>query len=83
MYKFISIARNPINVWSTPMYVYQNEENKKYYITRMYPINAKFYGSKLEDLSTYSVLEYPKEISDADIAKKTTTYWNIEWTLKL
>jgi len=84
MYKFITVARN-IDSESTPMpmYIYQDEQTKKYLISRMYPTKAVFQGSKLINESKFYAIEYPQEISEADIKNGKTIYWKTVWSFKL
>ncbi len=84
MYKFITVARNIMSdTYPIPMYIYQNEENNKYYISRMYPNKSKFQGESITNDTKFFSIEYPQEISDDDIKKGTTTYWKMTWTFKL
>ena len=84
MYKFITVARNiDTETNPIPMYIYQNEDNNKYYISRMYPTKAVFQGSKISNDTKFYEIEYPQEISADDIKNGKTTYWNIIWTFKL
>ncbi len=84
MYKFITVARNTMSdTYPIPMYIYQNEENNKYYISRMYPDKSKFQGESITNDTKFFSIEYPQEISDDDIKKGTTTYWKMTWTFKL
>ncbi len=84
MYKFITVARN-INsdTYPMPMYIYKNEENNKYYMSRMYPTKAVFQGQTISTPSDFYSIEYPQEISDSDIKQGKTTYWNMIWEFKL
>jgi hypothetical protein len=84
MYKFITVARN-INsdVYPMPLYIYQNEETKKYYISRMYPNKSIFQGESISNKMTFYALEYPQEISDNDIKNGKTQYWNMTWNFKI
>jgi hypothetical protein len=81
MYKFITVARS--DTMSTSMYIYQNEENNKYYISRMFPPKSTFQGIKLLNNTKFYSIEFPQEISDSDISNKKTTYMNILWNFKL
>jgi hypothetical protein len=81
MYKYITLARNNSNLWATPMYIYQNIENNKYYITRTFPYKASFTGDELIAPSTYYSIEYPILIDD--INKKNVSYWNQIWTFSI
>ena len=83
MYKYITLAYNTRDVWATPMYIYKNESNNKYYITPMYPVNSKFAGSNLSDSTEYSVIEYPQELTSTNISNNKINYWNQEWTFTL
>jgi hypothetical protein len=80
MYKFITVARN-INsdTYPIPMYIYQNEDNNKYYISRMFPSKSTFQGQTISNPSNFYSLEYPQEISDDDIKQGKTTYWSMTW----
>ena len=81
MYKFITLARNSSNLWATPMYIYQNTENNKYYITRTFPYKAIFKGDELVAPAPYYNIEYKMEI--VDINKKTVSYWNQIWNFSI
>lgn len=84
MYKFITIARNNMNdTYPTPMYIYQNEENKKYYMSRMFPTKATFQGRKIINTTNFYAIDYPQEISDKDIKEGKTTYWNMTWLFNI
>jgi hypothetical protein len=84
MYKFITVARNTMSdTYPIPMYIYQNEENNKYYISRMFPTKATFQGSNLVSLSKFYTIEFPQEISDSDIKQGKTTYWSMVWIFKI
>ncbi len=84
MYKFITVARNMLSDRSpVPMYIYLNEDNNKYYISRMYPQHSLFKGTHISSDIKYYSLEYPQEISQDDIAKGYTVYWSNNWTFKL
>jgi hypothetical protein len=84
MYKFITIARNINNdTYPMPMYIYQNEENKKYYISRMYPTKSVFQGTKIINNELFYSLEYPQEISENDLKSGKTTYWSMIWEFKI
>ena len=84
MYKFITVARNTMSdTYPMPMYVYQNEETNKYYMSRMYPTKSVFQGSKLMNDSKFYEIEFPQEISAEDLKKGSTIYWNMTWTFKL
>ncbi len=84
MYKFVTVARNIDTETSPmPMYIYQNENDKKYYISRMFPSKAVFQGSKIMNDTKFYVIEYPQQISDDDIKKGNTKYWNITWTFTI
>jgi hypothetical protein len=84
MYKFITVARNTMNETSLiPMYIYQNEETKKYYISRMYPQKSIFQGESISNEMKFYALEYPQEISDNDIANGKTQYWKMTWNFKI
>ena len=83
MYKFISIARYPSDVWSTSMYIYQNIDTNKYYISRMFPVSSRFLGSNLVDTTNYNLIEYPMEISNDDLNKKTIKYFGLEWKFNI
>ncbi len=83
MYKYITIAHNTRQVWSTDMYIYKNNINNKYYISRTYPMYAKFSGELLSDPTDYNLIDFAKEITEDDINKGKTFYWNQEWTFKL
>jgi len=84
MYKFITVARNTTNdVSPIPMYIYQNEETNKYYISRMYPYKSRFAGDKLSNELKFYALEYPQEISANDITNGKTQYWKMTWTFKI
>ena len=84
MYKFITIARNIMNdTYPIPLYIYQNEENNKYYISRMYPNKSVFQGSNLVNPAKFYSIEYPQEISDNDLKAGKTTYWSMTWTFKI
>ncbi len=82
MYKYITIAYNTRQVWAVPMYIYQNE-NKQYFITRTYPKYSRFDGDNLNDPTKYSEIDFAKEISNDDITKGITNYWNQDWTFKI
>ena len=80
MYKFITVARNTMNETSLiPMYIYQNEEDKKYYISRMYPTKSIFQGQTISNKSKFYALDFSQEISDNDIKQGKTTYWSMTW----
>ena len=84
MYKFITVARNIMSdTYPIPLYIYQNEENNKYYISRMYPTKATFQGQHIVNPSKFYSIDFPQEISDNDIKQGKTNYWNIEWTFKI
>jgi hypothetical protein len=84
MYKFITVARNIMSeTYPIPLYIYQNEENNKYYISRMFPTKATFQGSNLVSQSKFYDIEFPQEISENDIKLGKTTYWSMEWTFKI
>jgi hypothetical protein len=84
MYKFITVARNTMSdVMPMPMYIYKNEENNKYYISRMYPDKSRFQGEKILNELNFFALEYPQEISASDIANGSTQYWKMTWTFKI
>jgi hypothetical protein len=83
MYKYITIARSIIDTWGTPMYIYMNEDDKKYYISRMYPVSSTFEGSTIHDKLKYYAVDYPQVISDDDIKKGVTKYWNQSWAFTL
>lgn len=81
MYKFITVARNTLNELAlVPMYIYQNEDNKKYYISRMYPNKSIFQGSQLVNDLKFFALEYPQEISENDFNNKRTLYYGMTWS---
>ena len=80
MYKFINVARNIMsNTYPIPMYIYQNEENNKYYISRMYPTKSIFQGQTISNKSKFYDIDFPQEISDNDIKQGKTTYWSMTW----
>jgi hypothetical protein len=84
MYKFITVARNIDNDTNPiPMYIYQNEETKKYYISRMYPSKSVFQGSKIINDTKFYAIDYPNEIPDNDIKNGKTTCWNTIWIFKI
>ena len=84
MYKFITVARNTVSdVSPMPMYIYQNEETNKYYISRMYPNKSIFQGDTILNKLKFYALEYPQEISETDVKNGTTLYWNMTWIFKL
>ena len=84
MYKFITVARNSMSdTYPIPLYIYQNEENNKYYISRMFPTKATFQGSNIVSLSKFYDIEFPQEISENDIKQGKTNYWNMEWIIKI
>jgi hypothetical protein len=84
MYKFITVARNTISdVSPMPMYIYQNEENNKYYISRMYPNKSTFQGETISNELKFYALEYPQEISASDISNGSTQYWKMIWMFKI
>jgi hypothetical protein len=83
MYKFITVARNTREVWNTPMYIYKNIENDKYYITRMFPVNSKFAGSNLSDPTEYPIIEFPQELTNENLSNNKINYWNQEWTFRI
>ena len=84
MYKFITVARNTMSdVSPMPMYIYQNEENNKYYISRMYPYKSRFQGESISNELKFYALEYPQEISDNDVKNGSTQYWKMIWTFKI
>jgi hypothetical protein len=84
MYKFITVARNTMSDTSPmPMYIYQDEQTNKYYISRMYPTKAIFQGTKLINESKFYAIDYPQEISSDDINKGKTTYWKTVWSFKI
>jgi hypothetical protein len=83
MYKFITVARNIMSdTYPMPMYIYKNEENNKYYISRMYPSKSIFQGQTISNQSKFYSLEYPQEISDNDLKQGKTTYWSMTWTFE-
>jgi hypothetical protein len=83
MYKFITVARNIESDTSPmPMYIYQNEDTKKYYISRMFPTKSIFQGTYLINENKFYNIEYPKELSDDDIKNNKTMYWNMTWIFK-
>jgi hypothetical protein len=80
MYKFITVARNTMSdVSPMPMYIYQNEENNKYYISRMYPYKSVFQGESISNELKFYALEYPQEIADSDVKNGSTKYWKMSW----
>ena len=80
MYKFITVARNVMDdIYPIPMYIYQNEQTNKYYISRMFPTKSVFQGSKLINPAKFYSIEFPQEISDEDFKLGKTTYWNMKW----
>ncbi len=81
MYKYITLARNSNDLWATSMYIYQNTENNKYYITRTFPYKAILKGNILEAPNNYYAIEYPMEIND--INKKSVSYLNQIWNFSL
>ncbi len=84
MYKFITVARNmDSDTTPMPMYIYQDEQTKKYYISRMFPIKAVFQGSKLINESKFYAIDYPQEISEGDIKNGKTTYWKSVWSFNI
>jgi hypothetical protein len=84
MYKFITVARNIMSdTYPIPMYIYQNEENNKYYISRMFPTKAVSHGTNIISLSKFYDIDFPQEISDNDIKQGKTTYWSMVWTFKI
>jgi hypothetical protein len=84
MYKFITVARNTMSDTSPmPMYIYQDEQTNKYYISRMYPTKSVFQGTKLINETKFYAIDYPQEISSDDISKGKTTYWNTIWSFKI
>ncbi len=84
MYKFITVARNIMeDTYPIPLYIYQNEDNNKYYISRMYPTKSTFEGISLSNPSKFFTIEYPQEISTDDINKGKTQYWNMIWKFKI
>jgi hypothetical protein len=83
MYKYITIAYNTRQVWAVPMYIYQHEDNNKYYITRTYPKYSRFDGDNLNDPTTYNEIDFAKEISNDDVKKGFTNYWNQDWKFRL
>jgi hypothetical protein len=84
MYKFITVARNMTDDTSPmPMYIYQNEQNNKYYISRMFPTKAIFQGTKLINENKFYAIDYPQEISSEDISKGKTVYWKTMWSFKM
>lgn len=84
MYKFITVARNTMSdVSPMPMYIYQNEDNNKYYISRMYPYKSQFQGETISNQTKFYSLEYPQEISEDDINKGKTQYWKMTWSFKI
>jgi hypothetical protein len=84
MYKFITVARNIMeDTYPVPLYIYQNEENNKYYISRMYPNNSNFGGYSISNSSTFYNIDYPQEISEEDIKKGKTQYWGMIWKFKI
>jgi len=84
MYKFITVARNMTDDTSPmPMYIYQEEETNKYFISRMFPTKAVFQGTKLINDSKFYAIDYPQEISMDDIKNGKTKYWNVIWSFKI
>ncbi len=84
MYKFITVARNTNDdIYPVPLYIYQNEENKKYYISRMYPNKSVFNGGRISNPDNFFTIDYPQEISDEDIKKGQTQYWSMIWKFKI
>jgi hypothetical protein len=84
MYKFITVARNTLNELALiPMYIYQNEDNKKYYISRMYPTKSIFQGTKILNDLKFFAIEYPQEVSDSDIKNGKTQYYNMTWSFSI
>ncbi len=84
MYKFITVARNIMDyTYPVPLYIYQNEENNKYYISRMYPNKSKFEGTSISNSDKFLTIEYPQEISDNDIKQGKTQYWSMIWKFKI
>ena len=81
MYKYIGLAHNTRNVWSTGMYIYLN--NNKYYISNTYPMYAKFSGDSLSDPTEYTQIDYPKELTEKEIKEGKTKYWNQEWIFSI
>ena len=81
MYKFITVARNTLNELALiPMYIYQNEDNNKYYISRMYPTKSIFQGKNILNDLKFFAIEYPQEVSDNDIKNGKTQYYNMTWS---
>lgn len=84
MYKFITVARNIMDeTYPVPLYIYQNEENNKYYISRMYPNKSVFQGISISNPSKFFDIEFSQELSDDDIKKGQTQYWGMIWKFKL
>ncbi len=84
MYKFITVARNMMDeTYPIPLYIYQNEENNKYYISRMYPNKSVFEGTSISNPSKFFNIEFPQEISDDDIKKGQTQYWSMIWKFRV
>lgn len=83
MYKFISIAHNIDEDWFTSMYIYQDINTNKYFITQTYPFSSRFSGENLLGSTTYYNIDYPKELTQEDINNGKVVYWNQEWKIKL
>ncbi len=84
MYKFITVARNIDSSSSpVPMYIYQDEDTNRYYISRMFPSKAVFQGSKLTNDTKFYAIDYPQEISTKEMLMGKTNYWNMTWIFKL
>ena len=84
MYKFITVARNTESDTSPmPMYIYQDEETKKYYISRMFPSKSVFQGVKITNDTKFYSIEYPKELTDEEIRNNKANFWNMTWVFNL
>jgi hypothetical protein len=83
MYQFISVARSLSDTIPSPMYIYINEDDNKYYISNMYPRGAVFQGSKLTAGPKYYNVDNGQLISTNDIKNGKTTYWNIDFKFKI
>ncbi len=84
MYKFITVARNmDSDTTPMPMYIYQDEQTNKYYISRMFPTKAVFQGTKLINESKFYAIDYPQEIPEADIKNGRTIYWKSIWSFRI
>ena len=81
MYRYVTTARNTRNTWATSMYIYISTDNV-YVISPTFPFRSNFGGSNIIADTLY-IIEMVQKISQEDINKGITTYWNQEWTFTI